>query len=125
MTPFSPASAAPSDTATFTRKLEADFDPSRSPSESQGCNDTNCAFQKPEFNAYTPGSLLPRRNLRGTSRMSPVHLNCKLNRSLRRRPAVWHIIPKAGGWAIRSVRLGFSKVGSHLGFGRRHQDSSR
>jgi hypothetical protein len=35
-----------------------------------------------------------------------------------RHPAAWHVFPKVGGWAIRSVKLGFSKVGSHLGFGR-------
>jgi hypothetical protein len=40
-----------------------------------------------------------------------------------RRPGLWHVIPKVGGWTIRSVKLGFSKVGSHLGFGKHHQDS--
>jgi len=38
----------------------------------------------------------------------------------KRRPALWRFIPKFGGWAIRSVKVGFSKVGSHLA-GNRHQ----
>jgi beta-lactamase regulating signal transducer with metallopeptidase domain len=31
-----------------------------------------------------------------------------------RRQPLWHVIPKFGGWAYRSVKTGFSKVGSHL-----------
>jgi hypothetical protein len=41
-----------------------------------------------------------------------------------RRLAVWRVIPKVGGWAVRSVKLGFSKVGSHLGFGRHLNEPS-
>jgi hypothetical protein len=37
-----------------------------------------------------------------------------------RRPALWRFIPRFGGWALHSVKLGFSKVGSHLA-GDRHQ----
>ena len=32
----------------------------------------------------------------------------------KQRSAPWRFIPKFGGWAIRSVKVGFSKVGSHL-----------
>jgi hypothetical protein len=32
----------------------------------------------------------------------------------KRRSAPWRFIPKFGGWAVRSVKVGFSKVGSHL-----------
>ena len=38
----------------------------------------------------------------------------------KQRSAPWRFIPKFGGWAIRSVKVGFSKVGSHL-VGDRHQ----
>jgi beta-lactamase regulating signal transducer with metallopeptidase domain len=37
----------------------------------------------------------------------------------KRRPALWRFIPRFGGWAIHSVKLGFSKIGSHLA-GDRH-----
>ena len=42
----------------------------------------------------------------------------------KRRPAIWRLIPKFGGWAIRSVKVGFSKVGSHLAGDRRDKESS-
>jgi hypothetical protein len=32
----------------------------------------------------------------------------------KQRSAPWRFIPKFGGWAIRSVKVGFSKVGSHF-----------
>jgi hypothetical protein len=34
---------------------------------------------------------------------------------------LWRFIPKFGGWAIRSVKVGFSKVGSHLVRDRRQE----
>ena len=37
---------------------------------------------------------------------------------------LWRFIPKVGGWAIRSVKLGFSKVGSHLAAHRHQKESS-
>lgn len=30
------------------------------------------------------------------------------------RPALWRLIPKFGGWTIHSVKVGFSRIGSHL-----------
>jgi hypothetical protein len=42
----------------------------------------------------------------------------------KRRPAIWRLIPKFGGWAIRSVKVGFSKVGSHLAGDRRQKEPS-
>jgi len=42
----------------------------------------------------------------------------------KRRPALWRFIPKFGGWAIRSVKVGFSKVGSHLVGDRRQKEPS-
>jgi hypothetical protein len=38
----------------------------------------------------------------------------------RGRPALWRFIPRFGGWAIHSVKLGFSKAGARLA-GDRHQ----
>jgi hypothetical protein len=40
----------------------------------------------------------------------------------KRRPALWHLFPKVGGWAMRSVKVGFSKVGSHLAGDRRQKE---
>jgi len=42
----------------------------------------------------------------------------------KRRPAILRLIPKFGGWAIRSVKVGFSKVGSHLAGDRRQKEPS-
>jgi beta-lactamase regulating signal transducer with metallopeptidase domain len=42
----------------------------------------------------------------------------------KRRPAILRLIPKVGGWAIRSVKVGFSKVGSHLAGDRRQNEPS-
>jgi len=42
----------------------------------------------------------------------------------KRRPAMWRLIPKFGGWAIRSVKVSFSKVGSHLAGDRRQKEPS-
>jgi beta-lactamase regulating signal transducer with metallopeptidase domain len=40
----------------------------------------------------------------------------------KRRSAPWRFIPKFGGWAIHSVKVGFSKVGSHLAGSRRQKE---
>ena len=42
----------------------------------------------------------------------------------KQRSAPWRFIPKFGGWAIRSVKAGFSKVGSHLAGDRRQKEPS-
>ncbi|HYK34315.1 M56 family metallopeptidase [Alloacidobacterium sp.] len=42
----------------------------------------------------------------------------------KRRPALWRFIPKFGGWAIHSVKAGFSKVGSQLAGNRPQKDQS-
>jgi len=42
----------------------------------------------------------------------------------KRRPAIWRLIPKFGGWTIHSVKVGFSKIGSHLDGNRRQKEPS-
>jgi beta-lactamase regulating signal transducer with metallopeptidase domain len=42
----------------------------------------------------------------------------------KRRPPLWRFIPNFGGWAMRSVKVGFSKVGSHLAGDRRQKEPS-
>jgi hypothetical protein len=42
----------------------------------------------------------------------------------KQRRAPWRFIPKFGGWTIRSVKLGFSKIGSHLVGDRRQKEPS-
>jgi hypothetical protein len=42
----------------------------------------------------------------------------------KRSHALWRFIPKFGGWTIRSVKVGFSKVESHLAGDRRKKEPS-
>ncbi len=124
VTPFSAASAMPLDKATTTREAPVSI------------QSFSAAEHKPRLQRHKlrvpeakvqpvhsrTASSAPQfpRNISAVSSPSQPQAEHKSTR----RPAVWHVIPKAGGWTIRSVKLGFSKVGSHLGFGRRHQDSS-
>jgi hypothetical protein len=124
VTPFSAASAMPSDKAITTLEAPVSI-------QSFSAAEPTPRLQRrksrvPETKGQPVHSRIassaPRfpRNISAVSSPSQPQAEHKSTRRL----AVWHVIPKAGGWTIRSVKLGFSKVGSHLGFGRRHQDGS-
>jgi beta-lactamase regulating signal transducer with metallopeptidase domain len=53
-------------------------------------------------------------NIRGAISGPPGSSQSKAQPGPTRRGSVWRFIPKVGGWAIRSVKVGFTKVGSHL-----------
>jgi beta-lactamase regulating signal transducer with metallopeptidase domain len=125
VTSFSPASATPSDTTTIAQEAPTPLQPVSTAEARPGLQrhksrlpETRVQRVDSGFAPSTPQSPRNISDVDGPSRPQTVQKSTL-------RPAVWHIIPKAGGWAIRSVKLGFSKVGSHLGFGRRHPDSSR
>jgi beta-lactamase regulating signal transducer with metallopeptidase domain len=124
VTPFSPASATPQDTAAMTQEAPTRLQPPSTAERKQGLKrhklrvpETKVQRVHPRFASSTP--QFPR-NISDVSRPSQPQTEPKSTR----RPAVWHVIPKFGGWAIRSVKLGFSKVGSHLGFGRHLMEPS-
>jgi beta-lactamase regulating signal transducer with metallopeptidase domain len=125
VTPFSAAIATPSGTATIAQEAPTPLQPV-STAEARPWLQRH-KLRLPEtrvqrvHSGFAPATPQSPRNISAVD--SPSRPQTEQKSTLR--PAVWHIIPKAGGWAIRSVKLGFSKVGSHLGFGRRHQDSSR
>jgi beta-lactamase regulating signal transducer with metallopeptidase domain len=119
VTPFSQASATLSDTATTTLGAPTSLQLFSSTRQKLGSQqhklrdpETKVHRVRSKFAASTP--QLPK-NISDVSGPSQSKSESKSTR----RPAVWHVIPKVGGWAIRSVKFGFSKVGSHLGFGGR------
>ena len=125
VTPFSPASSPPSATATMTREAPTPLQPVSTAERKPGSQrhkvrvpETKVQRVHSVFASSTPQSP---RNISDVS--SPSETQTEPRSTLR--SAVWHVIPKIGGWTIRSVKLGFSKAGSHLGFGKRHPDSSR
>jgi beta-lactamase regulating signal transducer with metallopeptidase domain len=124
VTPFAPANATPSDSAAMTQ--EAATQVQRFPTIERMQELPRHKLRVPEtkvqrvhsrFASSTP--QFPR-NISDVSGPSQPQTEPKSTR----RPAVWRVIPKVGGWAIRSVKLGFTKVGSHLGFGRHLNESS-
>ncbi len=125
VTTFSPASATPTDAATMTREAPIPPQPFSVAERKPGLQ--RHKLRVPETRVQrvhsrnASSTLQFPRNISDVSGPSQSQTESKSTR----RPAVWHVIPKVGGWAIRSVKLGFSKVGSHFGFGGRHQNSSR
>ena len=125
---FSPAIATPSDTAAITQEAPAGLQPFSTGGRKQGLQRrklhitaTKVQHSQSRFASSTP--QFPR-HISDVSGPSQPQAESKSTRH----PAVWHVIPKVGGWAFRSVKLGFSKVGTHLGFGRHRKeptDSSR
>ena len=59
-------------------------------------------------------------NITGTVSDAPGSSRLQAQPGSTRHRTLLRFIPKVGGWAIRSIKLGFTKVGSHLA-GRRHQ----
>src|SRR5258708_6051750 len=115
-TPSSPASATPSDTAAMTQEASTRLQPFSTVERKQGLQrrkmripETKVQRAHSRFASSTP--QFPR-NISDVSGPSRPQTEPKSTR----RPAVWRVIPKVGGWAVRSVKLGFTKVGSHLGF---------
>jgi hypothetical protein len=125
VTPFSAARATPSDTATTTREAPPVLQPlstaERKPRLQRHKLRVPETKVQPVHSRIASSATQFPRNISDVSSPSQPQTEPKSTR----RQAVWHVIPKVGGWTIRSVKLGFSKVGSRLGFGRRHQDSSR
>jgi beta-lactamase regulating signal transducer with metallopeptidase domain len=124
VTPFSPANAKPSDSASMSQEAPTRRQPSSTTERKQGFRrhnlrvpDTKVQRVHSRFASSPP--QLPR-NISDVSGPSQPQAEPKSTR----RPAVWRVIPKVGGWAIRSVKLGFSKAGSHLGFGRHLNEPS-
>ena len=124
VTPFSPAIATPSDSAAMTQETPTLHQPFSIAERKQGLRrhmlrvpETKVQRVHSRFASSKPQSP---RNISDVSGPSQPQTEPKSTR----RPAVWRVIPKVGGWAIRSVKLGFSKVGSHLGFGRRLNEPS-
>jgi hypothetical protein len=66
-----------------------------------------------------PAAQMDERSLSTVA--SPSHAQAKTDS---RRAALWHFVPKFGGWAVHSMKAGFSKVGSHLSRDRRREELS-
>jgi hypothetical protein len=118
VTPFSSAIATTSDSAAMTQEALGLIKPFSTAERKQRLRRHTLRFPETKVQRVHSrfGSSKPQspRNLSDVS--GPSHPQTEPKST--RRPAVWRVIPKVGGWAIRSVKLGFSKVGSHLGFGR-------
>ena len=124
VTSFSPASATPPDTAAMTQGAPTRLQPFSTAERKQGLQrhelrvpETKARREHSRFASSTPQFS---ENISDVSGPSQPQTEPKSTR----RPAVWHFIPKVGGWAIRSVKVGFSKVGSRLGFGRHMKEPS-
>jgi beta-lactamase regulating signal transducer with metallopeptidase domain len=119
VTPFSPASATPSETATMTEEAPSRLQPVSAAERKPGLQRHKLRVPETKVQRVHSGfsSSMPQspRNISDVSSPSQMQTEPKSTR----RPAMWHVIPKVGGWAIRSVKFGFSKVGSRLGFGGR------
>jgi beta-lactamase regulating signal transducer with metallopeptidase domain len=124
VTLFSPTIATASDAAAMTQEAPTRLQPFLTTERKHGLQRQK--WRVPEakvqrahsgFASSTPQFPRNISDVSGPSQPQPVPKSI-------RRPAVWHVIPKFGGWAIRSVKLGFSKVGSHLGFGRHLKEPS-
>jgi beta-lactamase regulating signal transducer with metallopeptidase domain len=124
VTHFSPAIATPSDSAAMTQEAPTLLQPFPTADRRQGLlrhklrvPETKVQRVHSRFASSKPRSP---RNISDASGPSQLQTEPKSTR----RPALWRVIPKVGGWAVRSVKLGFSKVGSHLGFGRHLNEPS-
>jgi beta-lactamase regulating signal transducer with metallopeptidase domain len=115
--PISPASATPSDTATMTAETATPLQHVSTADRNQGLQRLRLPVPEAKVQrvhthlaSSTPQSP---RNIRGVSGQSSHASEPKPVRG-----PLWRLIPNAGGWALRSVKSGFSKVGSHLAFAR-------
>jgi len=68
------------------------------------------------------GSSAPAIPGRPLAVSAPSHPQTQPNP--KQRQSLWRFIPKFGGWAFHSVKVGFSKVGSHLVHGRQKEGPS-
>jgi beta-lactamase regulating signal transducer with metallopeptidase domain len=69
-----------------------------------------------------PRSASSAPKIRGSLSAVPGPFQSQTQPTPKRRPAIWRLIPKFGGWTIHSVKVGFCKVGSHLTGGRRQKE---
>jgi beta-lactamase regulating signal transducer with metallopeptidase domain len=123
--PLSQANATPSDTATSAQEAPTPLQPVATAERKPGLQRHKLRVPETKVQRVRSGfASSPPQSPRNRSDVSSPSQPQAESKSTRH-PSVWHIVPKVGGWTIRSVKLGFSKVGSHLGFGRRHQDSTR
>jgi BlaR1 peptidase M56 len=118
VTPFSLANSTPGDTATISQEVRTRLQLLAAAEQKQRLHrpksrDPQAKVQRVHSRFASPKPQFPR-NISDVSGPSQPQTEPQSARH----PAVWHVFPKIGGWAIRSVKLGFSKVGSHLGFGR-------
>jgi len=124
VTSFSPANSTPGDTATISQEAQTRLQPLPAAEQKQRLQRSRsrvseAKVQRVHSRFGSPKPQIPR-NISDVSGPSRLQTEPKSTR----RPAAWHVFPKVGGWAIRSVKLGFSKVGSHLGFGRHPKEPS-
>jgi len=124
VTAFLPPNATPSDRAAMTPEAPTRLQPISTAERKPGLQrhklrvpETNVQRVHSRSASSTPQFPRIASDVSGTSQPQSEPKST-------RRPAVWHVIPKAGGWAIRSVKLGFSKVGSHFGLGRHLKEPS-
>lgn len=124
VTPFSQAQATPGDTATTSQEAQTRGRPLPPAEQKQRVQRPRSRVPQAKVQRIRSRFPFPNpqfpRNVSEVSGPSPLQTGPKSTRH----PAVWHAFPKVGGWAIRSVKLGFSKVGSHLGFGRHLREPS-
>ena len=119
VTPFSPGSATPS------AALAAE---AGTPLQQLSTTERNPGLQR--HRSRVPETKVQRVHTRLVSSTSQSPTNIRGVSSTSPHPSepqpvrgpLWRVIPNAGGWAFRSVKSGFSKVGSHLGFGRHQKE---
>src|SRR5579859_1000807 len=121
---FSPANSMPGDTATISQEAQTRLQPLAAAEQKQRIQRPRSRVpqtkvQRVHSRFASPNPQIPR-NISDVSGPSRLPTESKSTRH----PALWHVFPKVGGWAIRSVKVGFSKVGSHLGFGRHPKEPS-
>jgi beta-lactamase regulating signal transducer with metallopeptidase domain len=124
ITSFSPAHSTHGDTATISQEAQTRLQPSPAALQQQGLQKTRS--RAPQAKVQRIGSRFaspkPQSPRKASDFSGPSQLRTEPQST--RHSAVWHVFPKVGGWAIRSVKSGFSKVGSHLGFGRHPKEPS-
>ena len=124
VSPFSPASGTPSDTAAMTQRAPTRLQPFSTAGRKQDLQQHK--LRVPETKVQRVHSRLASSTPQFPGNVSDVSGPDQPQSEPKspRRPAVWRVIPKVGGWAVRSVKLGFSKAGSHLGFGKHLKEPS-
>jgi hypothetical protein len=121
VTPFSPGIATPSAVLTAEAATPLQHRSTAERNQQLQRNRLPVSETKVQRGHTRLASSTPQRSskIRGVSGSSPRPAEPKPVRG-----PLWRSIPTVGGWAFRSVKSGFSKVGSHLGFGRHLKEPS-